>query len=372
MPFHIICRTYLLVLTFLLVLTACQSKSKNSSSSATSTHGKGQLFHSEIPISSIDSFVRSQQSLYDIPAVSLALIKDGSIVYAQNYGVKNSKTLELVTEKSIFEAASITKPVFAYTVCRLVQKGLIDLDTPMHDRFPFPEDDIQKYPCYKNMTPRHVLTHTSGLNNWGVELIHCPGEKFGYSGQGFEFLTKALAQSFTEEMDRKIMKYLNEEVLTPFNMNASFFIESDTLKARCVDGHLEGKPQAQIFPESPEMAYGMHSNAEDIAKFAIALLNRSGLTDEMSEDFFTIHSLLSQEQKEFDSSYHQGYGLGIYLRDSPYGTVFGHSGSNYDFKCLFEVYDQLKMGYVIMTNSDTGDLLNNQMAKFLVEGSVAP
>ena len=368
MPFHFIRSTYFLVLCNALVFTACQSKSKVGLSNPSTSDEKGLLFQSELALSSIDSFVRSQQNIHEIPAVSLALIKDGTIVYFKNYGVINSDTKVAVSEESVFEAASITKPVFAYTVCKLAQKKLIDLDKPMHERFPFPEDDIQKYPCYKNMTPRHVLTHTSGLNNWGVELNHCPGEKFGYSGQGFEFLTKALAQSFTEEMDRKIMKYLKEEVLIPFDMNSTFFIESDTLKARCVTGHLEGTPQAQIFPESPEMAYGMHSNAEDIAKFAIGLLNRDGLSDAMSTDFFQFHTLLETDQKEYKSDYDQAYGLGIYLRDSPYGMVFGHSGSNYDFKCLFEVYDQLKMGYVIMTNSDTGDLLNNQIAKFLIEG----
>ncbi len=368
MPFHSIRNSCFFVLSGLLVFTACQPKSKVGVSNSSSGQEKGLLFDTELSLSRIDSFVQAQQEIYQIPAVSLALIKEGRIIYSNNFGVVNSQTKQAVSEKSIFEAASITKPVFAYTICRLAEKKLIDLDEPMHNRFPFPTDQIQKYPCYKDITPRHVLTHTSGLNNWGIELIRCPGEEYGYSGQGFEYLTKALARSFTEEMDRKIMQHLKEEVLIPFEMNDTFFIESDTLNARCVTGHLEGKPQAQIFPESPEMAFGMHSNAKDIAKFAIGLLNRTDLSDEMSNDFFKIHTVLDMDQKEYKSEYDQGYGLGIYLRDSPYGMVFGHSGSNYDFKCLFEVYDQLKMGYVIMTNSDTGDQLNNQMANFLIEG----
>ena len=88
----------------------------------------------------------------------------------------------------------------------------------------------------------------------------------------------------------------------------------------------------------------------------------------MEKEFFSIQTQVPAEEKEFDSTYDQGYGLGLYLRQSPYGMVFGHSGSNYDFKCLFEVYEDLKMGYVIMTNSDSGDLLTNEMAYFLIEG----
>ena len=329
---------------------------------------KGVLFEKTLPTSVIDSFIEHKRIKYKIPAVSLAILKEGEIAYFKNYGVVNAVTQEPITQEAVFEAASITKPVFAYTVCRLSQQGSIDLEETLHERFPFPDEMIEKYPCYTNMTVRHVLTHTSGLPNWGVDLIYCPGEKYGYSGQGFEFLTKALAKSFTEVMDVRIMNYLNEEVLLPFEMDNTYFVESATLKELCVDGHLDGQPSEQEFPESPEMAFGMHSNAKDIAKFALNLLNNSRLNARLEQEFFSIQTQVPAEEKEFDSTYDQGYGLGLYLRQSPYGMVFGHSGSNYDFKCLFEVYEDLKMGYVIMTNSDSGDLLTNEMAYFLIEG----
>lgn len=351
-----------------LILISCKQESTNISSVFNSSEELGVLFQEKLPLKVIDSFVNKHMNDHQIPAVSLSIMKDGKIAYTKNYGVVNSVSQEPITQKSVFEAASITKPVFAYTVCKLAQKGVIDLDTPLHKRFPFPESELKKYPCYRDITARHVLTHVTGLNNWGVELVHCPGEQYGYSGQGFEYLTKALAKSFTEEMDLTIMKHLQEEVLIPFDMNNTYFMESETLNKLCVDGHLDNQPSEQEFPESPEMAFGMHCNAIDIAKFAIGLLYRKGLSQEMATDVFTIHTIVPEEEKEFDSDYEQGYGLGLYLRNSPYGKVFGHSGSNYDFKCLFEVYDELKMGYVIMTNSDTGDTLNDKMARFLIEG----
>ena len=279
----------------------------------------------------------------------------------------NANTQEPIAQEAVFEAASITKPVFAYTVCKLAQKGLIDLDETLHERFSF-GSLAEMNPCYKEITVRHVLSHVSGLPNWGTEMIACPGEQFGYSGQGFEFLTKALAKSYTEVMDRKILAYLNEEVLTPFEMTNTYFVESPELTQLCVDGHLEGKPTEQTFPKSPEMAFGMHCNAIDIAKFGIAMLQREGLNEQMANELFTIQTVVPDDEKEYNSDYEQGYSLGFYIRKSSHGKVFGHSGSNYDFKCLFEIYDDLKMGYVVMTNSDTGDMLTDEMAKFLVEG----
>ena len=321
-----------------------------------------------IPLALIDSMVEANRIQHQIPAVSLAIIKEGKIQFWKNYGVTNAVSQVPITEEAVFEAASITKPVFAYVVCLLAQRDIIDLDAPLYQRFPFPE--LEKYPDYKKMTARHVLTHVSGLPNWGTELLHTPGTQYGYSGQGFEYLTKVVAQSYTAKMDRIISRYLREDVLKPFGMTNTYFVKSSRLKKRCVDGHIENKPTNHKFPTNHEMAFGMHCNALDIAKFGIALLNREGLTEAMAQDMFTLHTLVPDEEKEFDSEYQQGHGLGLYLRESPFGNVFGHSGSNGDFKCLFEIYDDLKMGYVIMTNSDTGDLLNDKMAKYLVEGGI--
>lgn len=329
---------------------------------------KGVLFQQEFPSEKVDAFIKQNQQAFNIPAVSLAVIKDGRIIYNKNYGVVNSVTKEAVKENSVFEAASITKPVFAYTVCRLAQKGIIDLDATLHARFPFPASDIEKYPCYKDMTARHILTHVSGLPNWGVEMIACPGEKYGYSGQGFEFLTKALAQSYSRKMDVMMKKYLAEEVTIPFDMSNTYFTKSRKLKQKCVDGHLDNKPTQHTFDRNHELAGGMYCGSVDIAKFAIGLLNRKGLDEEMAQEMFSIQTEMPEEEKEFDSAYRQGYGLGIYIRESPLGKVFGHSGSNGDFECLFEMYDEQKMGYVLMTNSDTGDQLTVKMAKYLVEG----
>ena len=78
----------------------------------------------------------------------------------------------------------------------------------------------------------------------------------------------------------------------------------------------------------------------------------------------------SESPKEYwnDANHREGAGLGLHVRESNYGNVIGHGGNNGDFKCLFEVYQELNMGYVVFTNSDMGDALAYDLADLLVEG----
>ena len=137
----------------------------------------------------VDQFVLAYQKYYEIPGVSLALIKNGKLAYHKTYGVTSTRSSEPVNENTLFEAASITKPVFGFLVLRMAEKELIDLDRPLFEYLPF--EDLEVTPEYKKMTARHVLTHQSGLPNWGVPLIHSPGIKYGYSGEAFRILKKS-------------------------------------------------------------------------------------------------------------------------------------------------------------------------------------
>ncbi|MEL6273511.1 MAG: serine hydrolase, partial [Bacteroidota bacterium] len=273
----------------------------------------------------IDAFIESYRSFYDIPGVSLAVIMDGKVVYDQVYGVQNNMGEEPVHELSLFEAASITKPVFAYAISRLVQRGEFDLDQPLYERLTFPE--LEKTPDYKLMTGRHVLTHTTGLPNWGARLLNKPGTKYGYSGEGFEYLKKAWAGAFDERMIKKINKLLEEEVTGQFGMKNTFFMDHPTLRERGVSGHRNGVPTVQNWPDGPGMAWSMQTSAKDFSQFAIALLNREGLEPEMEKEMFSIQTPLPKENRRPGSDeFAEGVGIGLFLRESPQGLVFGQSG----------------------------------------------
>ena len=112
----------------------------------------------------LDRFVRAYLDYFRIPGISVAVIKDSQVVYHRGFGVKNAATREPVRDDTVFEAASMTKPVFAYTVLRLVDRGVLDLDTPLYTYFPY--DDIADDDRYKLITARMVLTHRTGFPNW--------------------------------------------------------------------------------------------------------------------------------------------------------------------------------------------------------------
>ncbi len=313
----------------------------------------------------VDDFVQTYQAHYNIPAVSLALIQDGEVVYHESYGVENNISQEPLRDEAVFEAASITKLVFAYLMNRLVQRGEFDLDRPLHELLPFPE--LEEYPEYKLMTGRHVLTHVSGLPNWGTKMINTPGTVYGYSGEGFEYLKKVLAGGISDDLPQIIQSHLEREILNPLGMTNTYFMCSDKLAALKVAGHFDGNPNLYDCPDGPGMAFSMHTEAKDFAPFALALLNREGLTADQAEKMFSFHTL--EKEEDWMNGYKSGYGLGVALRESPYGLVFGHGGNNGDFRCTFEMYDDLKTGYIMFTNANTGGPLLFDLIRFLIEGA---
>ncbi|MEM1257489.1 MAG: serine hydrolase [Bacteroidota bacterium] len=312
----------------------------------------------------VDEFVEAYRTYYNIPAVSMALIQEGQLVYHKSYGVENNITKKPLRDEAVFEAASITKLVFAYVMNRLVQRGEFDLDQPLYETLPFPE--LEEFPEYKLMTARHVLTHVSGLPNWGAKMINTPGTTYGYSGEGFEYLKKVLAKGDFDNLPEIIQSHLDNELLSPLGMTNTYFMCNDQLPALKVAGHFDGIPNMYDCPDWPGMAFSMHTEAKDFVPFALALSNRKGLTDEQAKNMFSFHTL--EEEENWRNGYRSGYGLGVALRESPYGLVFGHGGNNGDFRCIFEMYDDLDVGYIVYTNANTAGPLLYDVTPFLVEG----
>ena len=312
----------------------------------------------------IDQYISTYQEYYAIPGVSLALIKDGKVVYHQTYGVKSTKSNEPVTEQTLFEAASITKPVFGFLVLRLAEQEIIDLDKPLYQYLPF--EALEVTPEYKKMTARHVLIHQSGLPNWGVPLERAPGLEYGYSGEGFEYLKRVVCKITGKDIEQ----LLQEEVTGPLDLYHMEFKDSEELRKVAAIGHQGSNPTYWPIPKQPGMAHSMHTEAKAFSRFAIALLEEKGLKTETYEELAVVHTESPAEYWD-DPNFREGAGLGVHVRTSPFGKVIGHGGNNGDFKCLFEVYQDLDMGYVVFTNSSRGDQLASDLSAFLVEGNGA-
>jgi CubicO group peptidase (beta-lactamase class C family) len=182
--------------------------------------------------------------LASVPCVSLATV-DGDGVFPKAVGRACVDPQRGAGEGTVFEAASLGKPLFAYLVLRLVDAGTLDLDRPLYDYLPTPEADN---PRMRRVTARHVLTHTSGLPNWRrepglLEPAAEPGETYAYSGEGFFFLQRVVERV----TDRPAARLLREEVLKPLGMTESGWVWRPEFDAAMAVGYdEEGKP-AEVY-----------------------------------------------------------------------------------------------------------------------------
>ncbi len=323
--------------------------------------------------SGVDRFIETYQKYYGIPGVSLALIRDGRMVYHKTYGVRNTMTGDKVDGNTLFEAASVTKPVFAFAVQRLAERGIIDLDKPLWLYLPYA--DIEYDERYKLMTARHVLTHRTGFPNWRsmnedgkLNLRFAPGTSYNYSGEGFEYL-KMVVKKIT---GKKVEQVLQEEVIEPMGLYHTFFSKNDSLQRMVAYGHYDGLPSNNDLPESPGMAYSMHTEASIFTRFMLYLLEQKGLKAQTYDTMFQKHSDFNYDPGDEKPKYPAYMGMSLEIRETAFGKSFGHGGNNGDFKCKFEVYKDRKMGYAIFTNSNTSDALLDALRKFLVEGRDTP
>lgn len=154
-----------------------------------------------------------------VPGVSIAIIRYGKLAWRRGFGVEDTGTNKPVDNKSVFAACSNTKPVFAYAVAKLCEKGVMDLDTPLTR---YTSERIIPDPRLEMITARHVLTHTTGFPNWRQEpepltLQFTPGEKYQYSGEGFSYLQSVV----TRLTGKSFEVFMRDNILVPFGMTSS-------------------------------------------------------------------------------------------------------------------------------------------------------
>ena len=320
----------------------------------------------------IDEFVQAYINYYSIPGVSIAIIHDGEIAYNKSYGVEDYFSKVPVTNNTIFEGASMTKPMFAFAVLRLAERGIIDLDKPLYE-YVSPPADVVDNPWHKLITARIVLNHQTGFPNWGKDMpdgklkfLFKPGTDVGYSGDGFTYLRRAV-EAITK---RPVTDILQDELVDVLDLTNMYFKNESGLADLKARGHIFNNPRVEEIPEEAEMASSVHTNAKSYAEFIIAISERRGLKPETYSAFIN-RSVQRGEQIDKDGILlKRYYSLGLSLRDSPiFGLSFGHSGSNGDFQCTSTIYEDTKDGFVVMTNSSTGHMLQYHLHNLLNIGT---
>jgi len=331
----------------------------------------------------LDGYTLTQvMARYHVPGVSVAVIKDFEIHWAKGYGVADVETGSAVATNTMFQAASISKPVAAMAVVRAVQEGRFSLDDDINTivkSWKLPDSDFTRgHP----VTPRALLSHTSGLgdgfgfpgyhpsaprptvveilngskpSNVGPVLMERPpftAEK--YSGGGVTMMQLAMTDTFGKPYP-EIMQSL---VLGPIGMSDSAYeqplgADRDRHAARAHNGG--GRAMDAKWHVYPELAAaGLWTTPTDLARFAIEIqktaLGRSSKV------------LTRSSVREMLSPVGVGdYAVGFAITKEGQGWYFVHGGSNWGFQCDLFAHRLKGYGVAIMTNSDSGRPVINEI-----------
>jgi CubicO group peptidase (beta-lactamase class C family) len=295
-----------------------------------------------------------------IPGAAIAIIRQGRLVHAEGFGYVQSDGGRRVDRNTVFEAASLSKPVIAYAALKLADRGRLSLDVPLVRYLAYA--DLPADPRAQLITARMVLSHTTGLQNERIgddtlRLSFTPGSKFQYSGEGYTYLGRVI-----EELTRlPLAAAMDQLVFRPLGMPRSSFVWEKRLDDNAAVGHGSfGEPRRPTRP-SIGRASTLQTTALDFGTFMVAVLRGTGLKAQTWRAMMT-------PAIEVAPSIQWGLGWGI-ESGSP-GTSMWHHGdnSNTGFTAFTLLNVRQRCGVVYFANTVSGLSIAKEVAA-LVSGS---
>lgn len=323
----------------------------------------------EVPKDSLDNFIESKIKELNISGLSIAVINEGAVVYHNTFGYANLEKKTRVTDKTIFEAASMSKSVFAFFVMKYVEEGKLDLDRPLHEYLSYP--DISHDDRYKKITTRMVLSHRSGFPNWReneddkkLKIKFEPDSDYEYSGEGYQYLAMVLKNIDGTDWNG-LESSFQDKVAKPLGMEHSSFIPTSYImenKAQPYDKNstwIDWKNNYWYKKDKGKFVApaSLHTEPIDFSKWMIAIMNRAGLAEESYKNLLRHHSLTATTSTGMNIY----YTLGFLNPDKQYSTTYIHDGNNEGFTSWYLLDTEKDWGYVLFTNSDNGGSLGNDL-----------
>ncbi len=323
--------------------------------------------------------VQDAMNLYKVPAVGIALVRDFKIVWSQNIGVKEMKTLEPVDSNTLFRAGSLTKPITSYTYLKFAEEKKLTGNENLNIYARSAKIDLSYWNSKERLTANHILSHTSGITereNWSttanqnirqlaklnegkgsqLSAYYSPGKKSRYSGGGYSVLQEYL----TVSTGKRYPQLVRELVFDPLHMNQTTF-EQDPSRAKSnrALGHFQDNQQVPLrFYAYPELsAGGMWTTPKDLAKFFIALQKAlAGHNDAILSQNIA-RSMIAPVVPAANLSIHSWIGKGLFLNGTGKDWYFYHGGHSEGHKSIAMFHKSKGYGVVIMTNSENGSAL---------------
>jgi len=297
-------------------------------------HTKAQQINSD--------FLDSLLIEYDIPSISVAYFENNEVSYIGTHGFKSMDTKEPVEKNTIYSAASLSKPAFAYAVLLIAQSGKIDLDEPLYKYLE--NEDLKDDARYKNITARMILSHSSGLPNWRngeLQLLFDPGSDFQYSGEGYMYLAKVI-ESILGQNINDVMK---EWVFKPLGMTNSSFVWESHFKSFAVPHDYTNTAKPFFARNRPIIASSLQTTPSDYAKLMMAILSKKVLNRKYYKLIITPQSKISESL---------GWGLGWGIQEGVKNRYLWQWGDNGNFKGFSMMYPNENKGMVFFINSHKG------------------
>ncbi|MGD1843023.1 MAG: serine hydrolase [Thermonemataceae bacterium] len=284
-----------------------------------------------------------------VPALGVALLKNRALQQVVVYG-ELEKGVPAPYD-AIFNVASLTKPIVTMLTLKLVENGNWDLDQPLYNYWVDP--DVSSDRRSKQLTTRHILSHQSGFKNWRsanesgrLTFDFEPGSAFRYSGEGFEYLKKALEAKFNTKLELLV----DSLIFKPLKMDNTFFYWTEAIDAnRFAKWHdEEGSNSYKTYKNSAASAADdLLTTIEDYGRFAEHVLRGAALSDSLFKQMVT-------QQNGAKNSIKMGLGWELLpkLKNDEYALL--HTGGDKGVNTLIMLLPKTGEGIVIFTNGDNG------------------
>lgn len=297
----------------------------------------------------------------NLPGLSVAIINKNELAYQKVFGVTNSETKEPLNNQSMFEGASLSKPIFAYFVMKMVENGTIELDKPLYQYLPHPGISPESQDDYKLITARMVLAHQTGFpnhaNNQPIKLAFEPGTDFMYSGEAYQYLAAVIGIKLGVGFKEGLNQLFQEEVTKPLNMSHTTFVWDDYLESHKVFGHdNEGRPtqnkpgEGRWSGKTFNAFSSLHSEASEFSRFIIAMLNKEGLSKKSFDEMLNTQTRFKDDNPMRLETGQTGWGLGFAQKPTKNGIMHLHTGNNHDFQAYAMFVPEQAYGIVLFTN----------------------
>ncbi len=304
--------------------------------------------HYPIGLFDTDSGINSLLKQHHIPSIGIGIINHGKLQQIRLFG--DQKQENPVSYNTIYKVASLTKPIVALITLKLIDANKLKLDEPLY--YYYIDPDIKDTEYIKLLTPRIILSHQTGFPNWRyldkdniLKFEFKPGTKYHYSGEGFEFLRKALERKF----NKPIEQLAQELLFKPLKMQDTHFTwDKDMDENRYAQEHDEmGKPIDLKKHQQANAAANLLTTIEDYSKFMVHILNGAGLSKKLYQEMMT---------KQVNEKPGIDFGLGWEIfNDIGQGEfALQHTGGDYGIKTLALLFPKSKRGIVIFVNSENG------------------